>query len=644
MRFIIKKLLLILLLTFPSISFAATTYYIDCAGDNSNNGLTTGTAWADTTNIQGVNFLQPDDVVNIKTGCTFSGATSSHVIIRSHGKVGHPIIIQTYGGGVDPIFDGSVAASSVPSWSGWTLYDAPSNTWVSNVNIPWTPNTVIIDGTSSLRRIAYGTNAGINNQSLTFVKAYRQSFGISDINQPIYVHLIDGSDPNGHTIRFGRYQGEDGAGLGGHDRGLFCIFDDKNTKYIDVNHIQVMGSNRFNFTSGAPYINFKNCTSFAASRENFYLVKNAVQNSTGAKYNTIQNSTSTYSNTNFGQNVTIESSYVDIIDSTVAYGWMAGIDWLDYNADTDASHGRCIRCIAHDNGRRAIDQDFNGFDPPGIYIDGGHDIQIIDSVIYMSDSLFDLSTANALFLLSIQTEHPDTKPSYNVDIINSLIYGSNFTNVLMGNAINCSGTACDVCWNNRLIGSTVSTLGSGGAVNVGRYRAAGPGVTIVNNVIGQNNSNKKPLTAGDISLTIIENMDYNVYINNTGTHTTGVLVDNTAVGVSDLSLDQWQALRSYDSHSLFLDPIYVGSGTSGGIDQTYHLSSVASGQGSNSPGLGLAFPNYLGIQYSWTSIGTVRTDAVIDDITAPASGYHYLSTFKSSTFLPRAEGSGTDYY
>lgn len=621
----------------------ATSYYIDCAGNNSNDGLTTLTPWADTTNIQGTNFLTFDDVVNIKTGCTWTGA-ASHVIIRSHGKAGHPITIQTYGGGADPIFDGSLPTSDVPGWSGWTLYDAPSNTWVSNVSIPWTPNTVILDGTSTLRRIAYGTNAGINNQSLTFVKAYRESFGISDINQPMYVHLKDGSDPNGHTFRFGRYQGEDATGLGGHDRGLFCIFDDRNTKYIDVNHIQVRGSNRFNFTSGAPYINFKYCTSFAAARENFYIIKNAVQNPTGAKYNTIQNSTSTYSNTNFGQNVTIESSNVDVIDTTVAYGWMAGIDWLDYNADTDASHGRCIRCIAHDNGRRAIDIDYNGFDPPGIYIDGGHDIQIIDSVVYMSDPLFDLSTANALFLLSIQTEHPDTKPSYNIDIINTLVYGSNFTNVLLGNAINCSGTGCDVCWNNRLIGSTVGTLGSGNAVNVGRYRASGPGVTIVNNVIGQNNSNKKPLTAGDISLTVVNQIDYNVYVNNTGTHTTGVLVDNTTVGVADLSLDQWRLVNGQDAHSVFLDAKYVGSGTSGGILQEYHLSSLAAGDAADSPGLALAYPNFLGTQYSWSSIGTVRTDAVVDSTTTPAAGYHYLAQFNSSTFLPRAEGSGTDYF
>lgn len=431
-------LCLLSVLTLPLTAHAAT-YYIDCAGSDTNPGTSISTPWADTKPIQGKNFLQPSDNVEIKSGCVWSGA-NAHVIIDSAGTAANPIIIEAYGGGADPVFDGSVdPAVDVPNWTGWTLFDAVNHVYVSNVTVPWIVNTIIVDGAYDLR----GLN--INNQNVTTLNSEPGSFfRLNAASNKIYVRMADDSDPNMHSLKFGRY-----GNSTGHDRGLFAVMDDS-TQYITVRHMHLIGSNAQGFTSGAPYTRFENCLSEFSARESFYIIKNAVQNTLGAAYNTLLSCTGTWANSNFGQNITIESSHVDLIDTTAAYGWMAGIDWLNYNAQTDASWGRCIRCTSHDNGQRSYNHDPNGYDPQ-LYIDGGHDIQIIASNIYMSLSGFYNNQANAIYNISVQSEHPDIKPDYNIYVLNSLIYGSNFDEFQTGALYNSAHTSMQAVDNVNLI-------------------------------------------------------------------------------------------------------------------------------------------------------------------------------------------------
>lgn len=705
-----KKLFLTILFLCAVVPLAnATQYYIDCAGNNSNAGTSSGAPWADfNTNTSGKNFLQPGDIVNFKTDCTFTGA-ASQVWIYSKGTALSHITLQTYGGGADPIFDSSVdPAVDVPGWTGWTLNSArhtftvtaanatagavysnngnnftvvstitggttlvtsgtgaptasgtltfvsgtgdasitfasqvtSANVYVSNVTIPWGTNTITIDGTSGLKKFnpanqTLATLTSVAGQGMFFEPSCGFSQGTTcPANQLLYVRLLDDTDPNGHTIRFGRYGN---GSADGHARGQFAVYD-STEKYIDINHMQIVGSNTQGFTSGAPYVNFYNCTSFASAREGWYLVKNAVQNATGAKYNTINSSTASWSAANFGQQITIESAYVNLIDVISKNGWMAGIDWLDYNSSTDASNGRCIRCIAHDNGQRAWQQDPNGFDPNGIYIDGGHNIQIIDSVVYASDTRFSTANnANGLYGISLQTEHPSTKPILNVDVINCLIYGINFLDLQTG-AINCSGTACNVNDNIRIIGNT---FGAGGFELVGfsafQRDFTKLGLFMYNNIFDNMGGSS---TGGRPSYTVHNvHSDYNLF----HTHNiTDKYVWDVTFATPSLTIAAWNALSGQDAHSLWADPVFTGSGSVGEIVQTKHLSAIASGQGSDSPGLAFATPNYLGTQYVYTSIGSVRTDAVVDNVLAPAAGYHYGAVYQSSTF-PSTQ-SGTDYF
>lgn len=600
----------------------ATSYYIDCAGNNSNNGTSTLTPWADFTPTQTHNFLQPGDTVNVKTGCTFSG-TSSQAYIYSTGTATSPIEITTYGGGADPIFDASNSTSSVPGWSGWTSYDGPNNVWVSNVTIPWAVNGVIIDGTSNLKK--FNPEGGQNLATLSTTAGIGMFMqpncfsvqGGCAANQLLYLRLTDNSDPNGHTIRFNHYGNGDSDA---HARGQFGVHD-STEQYINIHHMSIKGSNTTGFTSGAPYVNFYNCTNFASAREGFYIVKNAVQNLTGGSYDTINSSDSSYANSNFGQQYTIEAPHVDLIDVNSEYGWMAGIDWLDYNSSTDASYGRCIRCISHDNSMRAIHKDPNGFDPGGIYIDGGHDIQIIDSVFYLSlAGYFPTATAaNAIYLVSLQTEHPSTKPDYNIDIVNSLVYNSNFCGVQNG-AINCSGSACNVDYNINIVGNTVDSGSGDKALCLGaKMDVTKRGIYLFNNIIRRPGGGQ-PLDPTYTTPSM--NGDYNVWFDNNG----------SSLITATQDLPSIQGSTGQEMHSLFANPTFTGASNPTGITNAYHLSSIAAGQGSNSPALGIAFPNYLGTRINYTSIGSVRTDGISDSLIAPASGFHYLSIFFSSYF------------
>ena len=615
----------------------ATDYYIDCAGNNANSGLDDTHPWADfNTNGHGLNFFSPGDHVKFKKGCTFTG-TASEVWMHSKGTPPNHIVIEPYGTGADPIFDASVDPNTdVPGWGSWVSYDAPNNVWVSNVTIPWDVNSVIYDGTASMKKAA-GNNQNLATMSTNSGKGMFYQPGCTSplvqclANQLMYVRMADGSNPNTHTFKFSRYGNGDPSD-GKHTRGQFGI-SDSTEQYIDIYNMNLVGSNQQGFASGAPYVNWFNCTSFASAREGWYIIKNAVQNTTGAAYNTINNSTATYSNPNFGQQITIESQHVDLVDTTSAYGWMAGIDWLDYNSSTNASYGRCIRCIAHDNGMRAINKDPNGFDPMGIYVDGGHDIQFIDSFLYGSlAGFYPTSTAaNAIYLLSLQSEHPSTKPIYNIDVINCLIYNSNYSATQVGN-LNCSGSACNVNHDIRFIGNTIDSGSGDKAISIDKMLPGATGVLLYNNIIRRQGGGV-PLQNNYNASTVNITGDYNLWQGFNGFVT---------------ATESFSTVQGYgqELHSVMTtNPLYAGSGFVNGINQAFHLSNTASGQGSTSPGVDMGFPNILTTidtpNYFYTDIGSTRTDGVDDNPNSLDVGYHYDAEFSYATSA--SVQVGTDY-
>jgi len=587
---------LLILLNFCFYNSAqAATYYIDCAGSNSNSGTSSASAWANTSPIQGKNFLKPGDTVEIKSGCVWTGP-ASHVIIDSAGTAANPIIIEPYGDGADPVFDGSVnPVAAVPNWSGWSVYNAANHVYVSNVNIPWVVNTIIVDGSSDLK----GLNP--SNQNATTLNSEPGSFFRPNAaNNQIFIRMADNSNPNTHILKFGYY-----GNSSGHDRGLFSVMDDT-TQYVTVRHMQVIGSNAQGFTSGAPYTRFENCLSEFSARESFYIIKNAVQNSTGATYNTLLNCTAEWANSNFGQNITIESSHVDLIDTTAEYGWMAGIDWLNYNSQTDASFGRCIRCISHDNSQRSYNHDPNGYDPQ-IYIDGGHDIKIIASTVYMSLSGFYNNQANGIYNISVQSEHPDIKPDYNIYVLNSLVYGSNYIEFQTGALYNSAPTTMQAVDNINLINNTFVRINGYQLLNWNNLdnTTSSQGVFLYNNIF----YNPGGSTTGIAPALNLMHSDNNLYYNNS----TGNQIYNS------YNLAQWQEATGQDYHSLFANPKFVNSATG-----DYHLDNTLSDQSSTSPANGAADGvKLLGLSI-FSDVGTTMTNDT-DDPDDLDIGHHYNS-------------------
>jgi hypothetical protein len=352
-------LLLIFLACIIAPNAYATSYYVDCdTGIDSNNGLSTGTAFRTTEPVEGTNFLQPGDVVNIKRGCVFSGATDSSFEVKSVGTAMNPIIIQAYGSGGNPQFKGSVNVTTVTNWAGWTLIDATNNIWESVATVPWQVNIVIIDGSYSL------SSSYHSNQGQSFLASVAGKFYQTASGSKVRVRLQDNSDPNAHSIEFGRYQ----TALAG--RGLVKV-NNSTAQYIHFYNIDTYGSNSFGFTSGNPYVWFVDCIARFSARENFYLISNVTNHPQGARYNFLYGVTADDANTwghqsqgGSGQNITVESSFVVIKNSTVKNSWMAGIDFLHYNSDTEPFYGVVVGNTVFDNSRRSkTTSDVVGFDP-----------------------------------------------------------------------------------------------------------------------------------------------------------------------------------------------------------------------------------------------------------------------------------------
>jgi len=600
MKKILLFLQLALILTTPAY---ATTYYVDCAGSDSNNGLSEATAFRTTQPVEGTGFLQPGDIVNIKKGCTWTG-TDARFSVNSAGSAANPIIIQAYGAsGADPIFDGSVdPAVDVPGWSGWTIHDATNSIYVSNVTVPWQVNTVIIDGSSTLSSPFHAV------QNLTLLTAIPGKFYQSNSGAKVFVRLADNSNPNSHTIRFGRYAGD-------NDRGLVQV-NNSTAQHIEFHDIHVKGSNIYNFSSANPYVSFIDCTAEFAARENFYFIDNVTNHPSGAIHNVCNRCTAKWASSwghsstgGAGQNITIEASYVDILNSEVAYGHMAGIDFLRYNSDTNPGFGRVINCNVHDNSQRSkTTHDAVGFDAE-IYVDGGHDIQIINNTIYKTSGF---SGGNGAAAISLGTEYAGTFVVDNVDIINNLVTGMNGPAVTTISLLHGSPVTTGVLSNIRMVGNTFVRgsyyiiLSLGHMISVAN---GGEGVYSYNNIFYN--------PAGSIigympSSSGLIHSDNNIYYTLDGEN--DILNDT-------YSLPEWQALTGQDANSLFVDPQFVSG---------HHLKNTLAGDATTSPGVNAGREGVLDSSYTIASIGSTRKDDVADEVTNIDIGYHYNFVLDSS--------------
>lgn len=140
-------------------------YYVDPAGSDSNDGLSTTTAWKTLTKVDSTTF-SPSDQVLFKCGGSWSGRLQP----KGSGISGSPIVIDMYGIGNKPLINGNGTNGS----SGVSLLN--QSYWeINNLEVT---NTQITGGTSVLRGIAINNNNG----TMAVNHVYIQNCYVHDVN------------------------------------------------------------------------------------------------------------------------------------------------------------------------------------------------------------------------------------------------------------------------------------------------------------------------------------------------------------------------------------------------------------------------------------------------------------------------------
>ncbi len=95
-----------------------TTYYVDPAGNDSNNGTSSSTPWKSIAKVNGTTF-QPGDKILFKRGGAWSGTLSP----KGAGTDSAQNTLGSYGSGAKPLIDGAGAGSviSISGQSYWTI-------------------------------------------------------------------------------------------------------------------------------------------------------------------------------------------------------------------------------------------------------------------------------------------------------------------------------------------------------------------------------------------------------------------------------------------------------------------------------------------------------------------------------------------
>lgn len=143
-------------------------YYLDPAGSDSNNGLSTLTPWKTLAKVNGTTF-NPGDEILLKSGGVWSGTLSP----KGSGSSGSPIVIDMYGTGNKPVINGPGTNNSCGF-----LLDNQSYWEIHNLEVT---NTQAIGGTNGLKgmNVRGGSTTAINH-------IYIQNCYVHDVNSVQY--------------------------------------------------------------------------------------------------------------------------------------------------------------------------------------------------------------------------------------------------------------------------------------------------------------------------------------------------------------------------------------------------------------------------------------------------------------------------
>ena len=168
-----KALLTIVGLAFFCAGAGATTYYVDPAGSNANDGLSPQTAWRTLLKV-GVSTFLPGDVILFKRDAVWN----EWLTPPSSGAAGNLIKFDAYGNGRPPEFTGQYA-TTVAQWS-----NISGSVW----QITLTATQAI----SQLKFVQFGSIWG-NSQSTQAALAHNRDWFYDGVNQILYVYSSTGN-------------------------------------------------------------------------------------------------------------------------------------------------------------------------------------------------------------------------------------------------------------------------------------------------------------------------------------------------------------------------------------------------------------------------------------------------------------------
>jgi Right handed beta helix region/Polysaccharide deacetylase len=151
----------------------ATTYYVDPAGSNANNGLTPQTPWRTLLKV-GISTFQPGDVILFKRDSVWN----EFLTPPSSGTAGNVIKFDAYGNGKPPEFTG--------------FYTTKASDWTNPSGNVWQATLSATQAISQLKFVEFGTIWG-NSQTAQANLAHDRDWYYDGSNQILYVWSAGGN-------------------------------------------------------------------------------------------------------------------------------------------------------------------------------------------------------------------------------------------------------------------------------------------------------------------------------------------------------------------------------------------------------------------------------------------------------------------
>lgn len=152
---------------------SATTYYVDPAGSNANDGLSPATPWRTLLKV-GISTFQPGDSILFKR----DGVWNEWLTPPSSGTAGNLIKFDAYGNGRPPEFTG--------------YYTTTNSQWANTSGNIWQITLSATQPISQLKFVRFGTIWG-NLQTSQGALAHDRNWYYDSTNQILYVYSSGGN-------------------------------------------------------------------------------------------------------------------------------------------------------------------------------------------------------------------------------------------------------------------------------------------------------------------------------------------------------------------------------------------------------------------------------------------------------------------